>query len=93
MPQLNNPGYTHYIFIKQQAWKILFVLLFFVSAKSSAQQSLQLDSAINIALKNSYDIQVAKNNVDQANTNLIIARYDLVLRSMVLDYYSGRLTF
>jgi outer membrane protein len=69
MPQLNNPGYTHYIFIKQQAWKILFMLLFFASAKGSAQQPLQLDSAINIALKNSYDIQVAKNNVDINSIN------------------------
>ena len=41
----------------------------------------------------SVDYLVAKNNLDQSNLNLIIARYDYVLRSMVLDYYSGKLTF
>jgi len=41
----------------------------------------------------SVDYLVVKNNLDQANLNLIIAKYDYVLRSMVLDYYSGKLTF
>lgn len=41
----------------------------------------------------SVDYLIVKNNVDQANLNLIIAKYDYVLRSMVLDYYSGKLTF
>ena len=36
---------------------------------------------------------IAKNNFDQANLNLIIAKYDYVLRSKILDYYSGKLTF
>jgi outer membrane protein len=36
---------------------------------------------------------IAKNNYDNANINLIIARYDYVFRSMILDYYSGKLTF
>ena len=47
----------------------------------------------NAGAINSVDYLVAKNNVDQSNLNLIIARYDYVLRSMILDYYSGRLTF
>jgi outer membrane protein len=42
---------------------------------------------------NSVEYLIAKNNLDQSNLNLIIAKYDYVLRSMVLDYYSGRLTF
>jgi outer membrane protein len=42
---------------------------------------------------NSVDYLVAKNNVDQSNLNLIIAKYDYVLRTMVLDYYSGKLKF
>lgn len=41
----------------------------------------------------SVDYLVAKNNMDNANINLVIARYDYVLRSMILDYYSGKLTF
>ncbi len=42
---------------------------------------------------NSVDYLVAKNNVDQSSLNLIIAKYDYVLRTMVLDYYSGKLKF
>ncbi|MBV9961472.1 MAG: TolC family protein [Parafilimonas sp.] len=42
---------------------------------------------------NSVDYLIAKNNLDQSNLNLIIAKYDYVLRSMILDYYSGKLTF
>jgi outer membrane protein len=41
----------------------------------------------------SVDYLVAKNNLDNANINLIIARYDYVLRSTILDYYSGKITF
>lgn len=42
---------------------------------------------------NSVDYLVAKNNVDQSSLNLIIAKYDYVLRTMILDYYSGKLKF
>ena len=41
----------------------------------------------------SVDYLIAKNNLDNANINLIIARYDYVLRSTILDYYSGKITF
>ncbi len=34
---------------------------------------------------------IAKNNVDRSNINLIIARYDFILRTKILDYYQGRL--
>jgi outer membrane protein len=44
--------------------KILIVALFFVSTYSFAQPPLRLNEAINIALKNSYDIEVARNNVE-----------------------------
>lgn len=39
------------------------------------------------------DYTIAKNNLDRANLNLINARYDYLLRSKVLDYYQGRLTY
>lgn len=38
----------------------------------------------------SIDYLTAKNNLDRANINLIIARYDLVLRTKILDYYQGK---
>jgi outer membrane protein TolC len=49
--------------------KKILVILFFTSTQSFAQQPLQLNDAINIALKNSYDIEVAKNNVAIASVN------------------------
>ncbi|MEO8711781.1 MAG: TolC family protein, partial [Parafilimonas sp.] len=49
--------------------KKFLVILFFISHYSFGQQPLQLDDAINIALKNSYDIEVAKNNVQINSIN------------------------
>ncbi len=37
------------------------------------------------------DYLIAKNNTDRAKTNLIIAKYDFVFRSKILDYYQGKL--
>lgn len=39
---------------------------------------------------NSIDYLTAKNNLDRAKINLIIARYDYVLRAKILDYYQGK---
>ena len=39
---------------------------------------------------NSIDYLTAKNNLDRANINLIIAKYDYVLRTRILDYYQGK---
>ncbi len=36
---------------------------------------------------------IAKNNLDFANTNLINAHYDYLIRIKILDYYQGKLTF
>ncbi|AEV97574.1 transporter [Niastella koreensis] len=38
----------------------------------------------------SVDYLIAKNNLDRANINLIIAKYDYVLRTKILDYYQGK---
>lgn len=49
--------------------KKLIIILFFASNYCFGQQALKLDDAINIALKNSYDIEVAKNNVQISSIN------------------------
>jgi outer membrane protein len=36
---------------------------------------------------------IAKQNLDAANVNLINARYDYQIRTKILDYYRGQLTF
>jgi outer membrane protein len=37
------------------------------------------------------DYTIAKNNLDRSVINLINARYDVIIRSKVLDYYQGKL--
>ncbi|HEX8378288.1 MAG TPA: TolC family protein [Pedobacter sp.] len=37
------------------------------------------------------DYTLAKNNLDRSVINLINARYDIIIRSKVLDYYQGKL--
>jgi len=44
----------------------------------------------NAGASTSVDYLIAKNNLDRANVNLIIARYDYVLRTKILDYYQGK---
>jgi outer membrane protein len=46
--------------------KTLTILLIFVSSFCHAQQILQLPDAINMALKNSLDITIVKNNIEAA---------------------------
>jgi outer membrane protein len=42
---------------------------------------------------NSIDYLITKNSLDRANISLIIARYDFVLRTKILDYYQGKPLF
>jgi outer membrane protein TolC len=49
--------------------KKFLVILFLVNNYSFGQQPLRLNDAINIALKNSYDIEVARNNVQINSLN------------------------
>lgn len=44
----------------------------------------------NAGVETVVDYIIAKNNLDRANSNLINARYDYLLRTKVLDYYRGR---
>jgi outer membrane protein len=44
----------------------------------------------NAGAGNVVDFTIAKNNLDQANINLINAKYELILRTKILDYYQGK---
>jgi len=55
------------------------------------QESFRTTEArFNEGVLNSVDYLVAKNNLDRANTNLIIARYEYVFRTRILDYYQAK---
>lgn len=41
----------------------------------------------------SVDFVFAENNMNQANLNLIAAKYNYIVKTKVLDYYRGKLTF
>ncbi len=45
----------------------------------------------NEGASNQVEYLIAKNNSDNAKINLIIARYDYILRTKILDYYQGKL--
>jgi outer membrane protein len=47
----------------------------------------------NAGAMTSVDYLIAKNNVDRSNINLIAAKYDYILRTKILDFYQGRLSF
>ncbi len=44
----------------------------------------------NQGVGTSVDYIIAKNNLDRAKSNLIIARYDYLLRTKILDYYQSK---
>lgn len=48
------------------------------------------DARFNAGVGTSNDYLIVKNNLDRANINLINARYEIVLRTKVLDYYQGK---
>jgi outer membrane protein len=49
------------------------------------------EAKFNAGVLNSVDFVLTKNNLDQANSALISARYDYLIRVKVLDYYQGKL--
>lgn len=58
---------------------------------SSYTQSFRAaEIRFNEGVGNPIDYLTAKNNLDLANSNLIIARYDYVLKTKILDYYQGK---
>jgi outer membrane protein len=48
------------------------------------------EARFNAGASTSVDYLISKNNMDRANTNLIIARYDFLLRTKILDFYQGK---
>lgn len=58
---------------------------------NSFQESFRAaEIRFNAGASTSVDYLIAKNNLDKTNTNMIISKYDFVLRSKVLDYYEGK---
>lgn len=61
------------------------------SQVSSFSQSFRAAGIrFNAGASTSVEYLIAKNNLDRAMSNLILAKYDFLLRVKVLDYYQGR---
>jgi len=58
--------------------------------KSFAESFRTAEIRFNAGAITSVDYLIAKNNLNRAQSNLIIAKYDFVLRGKVLDYYGGK---
>ncbi|MDQ2751649.1 MAG: TolC family protein, partial [Bacteroidota bacterium] len=57
---------------------------------SFAESFRAAEIKFNAGAITSVDYLIAKNNLDRTNVNLIISKYDFVLRTKILDYYQGK---
>jgi outer membrane protein len=62
-------------------------------AAAYAESFRTTEIRFNEGVINSDVYVIAKNNIDRANTNLSQAKYVYILRTKVLEYYQGRLTW
>jgi outer membrane protein len=60
---------------------------------SYTQSFRAAESRFNAGASTQVDYLIAKNNLDKTHINLILSRYDYILRLKILDYYQGRLVF
>jgi outer membrane protein len=58
-------------------------------AESFRAAEVRFDAGVGTSI----DYLIAKNNLDRANSSLVSARYDLVLRKKILEYYEGGQVF
>ncbi len=59
------------------------------TAEANRAAYLDAEKRFSLGVSNSLDFTTAQNNRDRAETDLIIAKYDFIFRSKVLDYYQG----
>lgn len=69
------------------AWNRYKIVLEQVDAFKEAFRAAEV--RFNAGVGTSVDYVIAKNNYDRANLNLVIAKYDYLLRRQVIQYYTG----
>lgn len=69
------------------AWDRYKVLTDGVAAYTEAFRAAEI--RFNAGVGTSIDYLIAKNNLDRASGNLVMARYEYLLRVRVLDFYAG----
>ncbi|MFZ1368895.1 MAG: TolC family protein [Ferruginibacter sp.] len=71
------------------AWDRYTILTEQVTAFAESFRAAEI--RFNLGALNSVEYLIVKNNLDRANINLTIARYEYLLRTKVLDFYQGKL--
>lgn len=71
------------------AWDRYTILTEQVTAFAESFRAAEI--RFNLGALNSVEYLIVKNNLDRANINLSIARYEYVLRTKVLNFYQGKL--
>ncbi|MEO0776248.1 MAG: TolC family protein, partial [Bacteroidota bacterium] len=66
-----------------------------LDAAQKSVDALQLsyentEKRFKVGAVNTFEFTTAKNNLDQAQINLIVAKYDYLFRLKVVDFYEGK---
>jgi outer membrane protein len=75
---------------RMTAWERYKVLQDQVAAFTASFRAAEI--RFNAGIGTSVDYLIAKNNLDRASANLVIAGYDYLLRTRVLNFYSGTIS-
>lgn len=59
-------------------------------AQALSKAFVAAEKRYNAGAGNFVDYNLAKTNLDRANTNLVIAKYDYIFRTKVLDFYQNK---
>ena len=59
-----------------------------VRARDAALKNVE--RRLNLGAANTFEYATARNNLDAAKANLILAKYDYIFKVKILDYYQGR---
>lgn len=63
------------------------------SEKTASARKIAFQNAekrYNIGVSNIFEVTTAKNNLDTAETNLLIAKYDYLFKLKIVDFYQGK---
>jgi outer membrane protein len=60
------------------------------TAEATGAAYQDTEKRFNLGVANNFEFITAQNNRDQADVDLIIAKYDFIFKSKVLDYYQGK---
>ena len=59
------------------------------AAKKALDAAQKTEKRFKLGAVNTFEFTTSKNNLDQAQINLIVAKYDYLFKLKVVDYYQG----